>query len=279
MNAAPGTAANRATPIGRRGCERRRSTLRLVAAIVGSMAAALPSLEAAAQLGPGQPNISGAWERYMGAPRAADDEPIAPNVPPRESAPPLKAEYLGPWEARRQRSREADARGEPLATGYTFCLPDGMPSMMGGPFPLEILQSPGQVTIVQEAYNQIRRIYLDEPQVALEDMELGFYGRSVGRWDGDTLAVDTIGVKDYVRFRDAPHSQEMRISERIRLVAPDILWDEITIHDPQVLEAPWTVTFAYRRMPDYEIMEYICENNREYADEDGVTRLRTGGSD
>ena len=66
----------------------------------------------------------------------------------------------------------------------------------------------------------------------------------------------------------------MRITERFRLVRPDILWDEITIEDPAVLEKPWTVTFAYRRMPDYEIIEYVCEDNREYADDDGVTRLR-----
>ena len=46
-----------------------------------------------------------------------------------------------------------------------------------------------------------------------------------------------------------------------------------------MLEEPWTVTFAYRRMPDYEILEYVCENNREYADEQGVTRLRTGSEE
>jgi hypothetical protein len=68
----------------------------------------------------------------------------------------------------------------------------------------------------------------------------------------------------------------MRIVERLRLVAPDILWDEITIEDPAVLAKPWTTTFAYRRMPDYKIIEYVCEDNREYADENGITRLRTG---
>ena len=109
-----------------------------------------------------------------------------------------------------------------------------------------------------------------------EPHELGFYGRSVGEWQGDTLVVDTIGIKDYVRFRDVPHTRDMRIKERFKLVRPDILWDEITIEDPAVLEKPWTVTFAYKRMPDYEIIEYVCEDNREYADEDGVTRLRTG---
>jgi hypothetical protein len=146
--------------------------------------------------------------------------------------------------------------------------------MMSGPFPFEIVQSATQINIAQEAYSQVRRIYLGKPQLTLDDIELGFYGRSVGEWRGDELVVDTIGIKDYVRFRDVPHTPEMRITERFRLVRPDILWDEITIEDPAVLEKPWTVTFAYRRMPDYEIIEYVCEDNREYADEEGVTRLR-----
>ena len=125
--------------------------------------------------------------------------------------------------------READARGEPLASNVTHCIPDGVPSMMNGPFPFEILQNATQINIAQEAYSQIRRIYLDKPQLTLDDIELGFYGRSVGEWQGDTLVVDTIGIKEYVRFRDVPHTRDMRITERFKLVRPDILWDEITI--------------------------------------------------
>ncbi len=144
----------------------------------------------------------------------------------------------------------------------------------GGPFPMEILLSDGQVTIIQEAYNQVRRIYLDKPQLPLEDVEPGFYGRSVGYWDGDTLVVDTIGVKESVEFRNVPHSLQMRLTERISLVAPDRLRDEITIEDPVVLTEPWYVVFEFSRLADYEMMEYICEDNREYADETGATRLR-----
>jgi hypothetical protein len=193
-----------------------------------------------------------------------------------QADPPLKPRYKADWEARRAEIRAADARGEPLATAATFCIPQGMPAMMGGggPFPLEILVSEGQVTTIQEAYNQVRRIYLDRPQSDIADIEPGFYGRSVGHWDGKTLVVDTVGVKESVQFRNAPHSLNMRITERISIVAPDLLRDEITIEDPDYLQEPWYVVFQYRRLPDYEIMEYICEDNREYADESGATRLR-----
>jgi hypothetical protein len=231
----------------------------------------LLSVNAAAQ----EPGIGGTWTISFaggGNPDATQDS-RAPAGPP-----PLKPEYAAIWEARQTAAREATARGEPLATAATFCLPQGMPAMMGGggPFPMEILPSLGQVTIIQEAYTQVRRIYLDTPQVTLDDIEPGFYGRSVGNWEGDTLVVDTIGVKESVEYRDVPHTLDMRITERLHLVEPDVLWDEVTIEDPEVLEEPWRITFVFNRLPGYEIMEYVCENNREYADETGATRLRTG---
>ena len=239
----------------------RRLSLLAALAVAATTAADVASAQS-------RPDLTGSWERYR-AP-AGD----ATNPPP-DAPPPLKANLLAQWEARNAARRAADARGEPLASNVTHCIPDGVPSMMNGPFPFEIVQNATQINIAQEAYSQVRRIYLDKPQLTLDEIEPGFYGRSVGKWQGDTLVVDTIGIKDYVRFRDVPHTRDMRITERFKLVTPDILWDEITIEDPAVLEKPWTVTFAYRRMPDYEIIEYVCEDNREYADEDGVTRLRT----
>jgi hypothetical protein len=228
------------------------------------------------------PDISGAWERYgslFGGPVRSPGQTNDPYLPPPAPPPPLKPQYRNEWQARVTAAREADARGEPLATGYTHCLPDGMPSMMAAIFPIEFLQSPGQVTVIEEAYTQVRRILLDRPQKALEDVEPSFFGHSVGRWEGDTLVVDTIGVKEYIRYQNVPHSPRLRMIERIRLVAPDVLWDEITMEDPVTLEEPWTVTYAYRRMPDYTLLEYICEDNREYEDENGVQRIRIGSPD
>jgi hypothetical protein len=71
-----------------------------------------------------------------------------------------------------------------------------------------------------------------------------------------------------------PHSGQMHITERIRLVAADYLHDQITIDDPVVLEKPVTYTLAFKRMPNYEMVEFVCDNNREYVDEKGVVRLQ-----
>jgi hypothetical protein len=142
-------------------------------------------------------------------------------------------------------------------------------------YPVEIVQTPRQVTIISEAFSEVRRVYLDRPQAPLDDVAPGYYGRSVGHWDGDTLVVDTIGIKTSVSgYRGMPHSEQMRISERFQLVAPDFLHDQITIDDPVVLEKPMTYTLAYQRVPNYEMVEFVCDNNREYVDEKGVVRMR-----
>jgi hypothetical protein len=214
------------------------------------------------------PDITGSWERYGGIlSTRTDAQRNDAAMPPPNPPPPLKPPYLKEWQDRVQASRDADAKGTPLASNATSCLPEGMPAMMGAIFPMEILQSRGQITVIEEAYTQVRRILLDRPQKPIDDVEPGFYGRSVGHWEGDTLVVDTVGVKESVRFQNTSHSKDMRITERMRLVAPNILWNEITITDPVTLEKPWTLIYAYRRMPDYTLLEYICEDNREFAEQ------------
>jgi hypothetical protein len=181
---------------------------------------------------------------------------------------------LKEWQAKMQAIREANAKGQPIAERVVACLPDGMPGMMSGPFPMEILQSKGQVTMIQEAYTQVRRILLDREQKPIDDVEPGFYGHSVGHWEGTTLVADTVGVRENVTYQNVPHSRDMHITERISLGSNGILRDEITIDDPAFLEKPWMFTFGYRRMPDYQLLEYICEDNREYADQNGVQQIR-----
>src|SRR5438552_14618629 len=140
---------------------------------------------------------------------------------------------------------------------------------------MEFIQARKQIAVIAEAFSEVRRIYLDRPRAEIGEGAPGYYGRSVGHWEGDTLVVDTVGVKEAVQYQRIPHSDQMRITEHMHLVAPDVLHDQITIEDPVVLEKPITYTLAYRRMPDYEMVEFVCDNNREYIDDKGVVRLRT----
>ena len=215
------------------------------------------------------PDLSGVW---------SPSRARGPEAPPPPSPLLLKPGYKEPYEARRAREREANARGEQLASG-SLCEPYGMPAMMQvAVYPMEVIQTPQQVTIIAEAFSEVRRVYIGKPQVSLDDVDPGYYGRSAGHWEGDTLVVDTIGIKESVRgYQGMPHSDKMRITERLRRTGPEALNDQITIEDPMVLEKPVTYTLVYKLVPNYEMVEFVCENNREYVDEKGVVRLRLSG--
>ena len=242
----------------------------------------------------GKRDFGGTWDRYVPPVPAAAAAPTAPpgadgvtgsGVPGAQPpgggplggvpAAPLKEPYLAQYQATQRELREADARGEPLANADTRCLPQGMPAMMLAIFPMEVLQTRGQLTIVEEAFNQIRRIYIGEEPVPIEDAEPGFYGHSTAKWDGDTLVVDTVGIKESVRLRNVPHSSEMRIHERIRKLDANHFEDQITVTDPEYLTGPWSFAWSYQRRPDYKMYEYVCEDNREFADPvTGEQRMR-----
>jgi len=145
-----------------------------------------------------------------------------------------------------------------------------MPGIMGQPYPMEFLLTPGQVTIVIEAYQQIRHIYTDGRPLP-EDPDLKFHGTSVGRWDGDTLVAETIGFSPLTEIeRNLPHSGKMRIVERFRLTDPNTMSIETTITDPEVLTVPYTTNRALRRHRNWTLAEYICEeNNRNFLDSNG----------
>jgi hypothetical protein len=218
------------------------------------------------------PDFTGVWGIYRGGP--GSDPKFRPPAP---TPLVLKPEYDKPYEAKRAEESAAAKRGEQLANTSAECIPYGVPTMMAiAIYPVEFIQTPKQVTIISEAFSEVRRVYLDRPQAKIEDVAPGYYGRSVGHWDGDTLVVDTIGIKPTVSgYREMPHSPQMRVTERIRLLSPDILHDQITIEDPVVLEKPVTYTVGYKRMPaDYEMVEFVCDNNREYIDANGIVRLR-----
>jgi hypothetical protein len=212
------------------------------------------------------PDISGVWRPSMGRGRGA---PAAAPLT-------LKSPYKEKYEALRARQREAEARGEQLSTRSSLCEPYGMPTMMQvAIYPMEIIQTPKQVTIITEAFSEVRRIYIGKSQPSLEDLDPGYYGHSVGHWENDVLLVDTIGIKESIRgYQEMPHSNQMRISERIRRTGPGALQDQITIDDPVMLEKPFTYNLLYTFVPNYEMVEFVCENNREYIDENGIVRMK-----
>jgi hypothetical protein len=150
------------------------------------------------------------------------------------------------------------------------CLPPGMPGIMGQPYPIEVLMTPGLVTIVTEAYTQVRHIYTDGRPLP-EDPDPSFDGTSVGRWEGDTLVVETAGFEPVPRGISFPYSEKMKIVERFKLSDPDTLNVETTILDPLALTKPFEMgNRIFKRHRSWTIAEYVCEeNNRNFVDEKG----------
>ena len=219
------------------------------------------------------PDFSGVWERGGGGGgRGAAAAPSGGrgNAPARGAAPGAGARGRGgpsftpKYEALRAAAASAPA---PEDSQTANCLPPGMPGIMGQPYPMEFLLTPGKVTIVIEAYTQVRHIYTDGRSLP-EEPDPKFFGTSIGRWEGDTLVAETVGFNDFVQHaRGVPHGDKMRIVERFRLTDPDTMSIETTISDPGVLNVPYTTTASLRRHRNWTISEYICEeNNRNYVD-------------
>jgi hypothetical protein len=235
-------------------------------ALVAAVAASAPAF---AQTRPAASRFTGSWEAYplRGEGFGSGVQPkVRVAAPAPIPEPPLRQPYLDEWRALQTRNAELTRKGLPPPSTGMACIPEGMPAMMQAMFPMEILETPGQITIIEEAFNQVRRIHLGAPRLVPEETEPRFAGQSTGRWDGAVLVVETVGVKDSVRFRNAPHSMKMRITERIRLVNDELLENRVTVDDPEYLTAPWTWTWMYKRWPGYKIQEYVCEDNRYSED-------------
>jgi len=144
-----------------------------------------------------------------------------------------------------------------------FCLGTGMPgSMLGsGGYPMEIVQHENLLLVVFEAHAEIRRIYLGE-RAKDEDLFPDRNGYSFGRWDGDTLIVETTHLKEAVDQTRYPHGDQARIVERYRLVTLDdggkVLTATMTLTDPEFYTAPVTAEKKWAYLPGVRLLPYEC---------------------
>jgi len=150
--------------------------------------------------------------------------------------------------------------------------------VLATPYPFEIIQAPpGQITIVHELNHQIRVVAMDKPMPSDKELiPFPYYnGHSVGHFEGDTLVVDSAGFneKTFVDATGAPHTDEMRTTERIRKISPTQLEDVITIHDPEYYTRDWQARFVYTLRNDVRLEDYVCgEPHRDLSSVAGVRR-------
>lgn len=145
------------------------------------------------------------------------------------------------------------------------CTLPGVPRIDSVPNPFKILQSPGEVVILYEAFTTYRQIFTDGRSLP-EDPLPDWLGYSIGHWDGDTLVIETAGFNDKTWLDNAgtPHSEDLHVTERYHRRNIGHLDIEITVDDPKTFLHPFTITEHEHLLPDTTLLEFICsENNKD----------------
>jgi hypothetical protein len=202
----------------------------------------------------GHPDLSGIWEpsankylRDIAADLKPDEVPFQPWA---------KALYD-------QRIDGSHSGEDPDAN----CLPQGVPKIDAAPAPWKVVQTPGFVVIVYEAFNLWRQVFLDGRQLE-SDVNPSWMGYSTGKWDGDALVVDSRGFngKAWLDQLGKPSTEALHVTERFRRRDFGHMNIQITIDDPQAYAKPWTVNEEVHLLTDTELLEFICnENNRDVS--------------
>lgn len=166
-----------------------------------------------------------------------------------------------PWAAALRKARmEKNGKDDPSS----HCLPRGVIKSQTTPLFRKIVQVPGLVVILSEANAAYRQIFTDgRPLPPIE--QPSFNGYSIGRWERDTLVVQTTGFKDglWLDRSGSPMTDGARMTERFRRVNYGKLEIEITVDDPKAYTSPWTVTLKQAIVVDTELLDYICLENEK----------------
>jgi|SRR5579863_2775268 hypothetical protein len=201
------------------------------------------------------PDLSGVW---------ANITESAPTFNPKED-PSFQPRAEAKWKA----NKNTDP-GQPAITNgrvdldptVASCFPTGMPRLMTEVFPFEILQVRDRVLILFEKDYAVSHIWTDGRKLP-SDPDATYMGESVGHWEGDTLVVDTVGLKDitWLDRQGHPHSDALHVTGRYRRISPDRLQIDWTFDDPKAFTKPWTGRTIYRYHPDWHLEEFIaCED-------------------
>jgi hypothetical protein len=146
----------------------------------------------------------------------------------------------------------------------TQCLPQGIPRADLFPAPFRIIQTPGLIAILYEVDNTHRQVHTDGRKLPV-DPQPAWLGYSVGKWEGDTLVVDTAGFNDksWLDARGHPHSEDLRIHERLHRRDFGHMDLQVTVEDPKMYTRPFTIKATELLVPDSDILEYICNENEK----------------
>jgi len=205
----------------------------------------------------GKPDLSGVWMRV---PPVKRDNPANNNLldyMPDGATISMRPEAAALYQRRRDVL---------LGTGRPSerCLPHGIPDAMLPGVPYKIVQTPGLVLILYEQLGRFRQVFTDGRTYPV-DPQPAWWGYSIGKWDGDAFVIETTGYNDKTWLDDTghPHSDAMKTTERFRRIDFGHMEMQITIEDPKVYTQPFTATIPFALVPDTDLIEDVCDNEKD----------------
>jgi hypothetical protein len=210
----------------------------------------------------GSMDISGVWAPKPDATKSGMDGGAAVLAFGKE-LPSMTAWAKAKYDVTRQGTNGPFERSRDEMDPHIHCLPYGMPRVFAVNAPFEIAQAKGQVLMLFEADQLVRRIYTDGRKHPA-DAAATYMGHSIGKWEQDTLVVDTAGLNDltWLDSLGHPHSDALRIMERIRRIDRNTLEINFTFDDPKAYLKPWGGTKVFELKPEWEISEqFACEDH------------------
>ncbi len=212
----------------------------------------------------GKPDLSGVWQGGNAANQGAstDGPPIAGF---RDIAQNIKGGLpITPIGAALLKERQAgNSKDNPEA----HCLPMGVVQFHTQGAPRKFIQTPALLVILYEASSGVRQIFTDGRALPNNDPQPWWYGYSIGKWDGDTLVVESTGFRDggWLDIIGTPLSDAAKLTERFRRVSYGRMEIDITVDDAKLYTRPWAVRMNQRIMPDQELIEFICLENQRFG--------------
>jgi hypothetical protein len=222
-----------------------------------------PNLAAPAPKMPdGRPDLSGLWEPASGGSLAPVAGATSTDPQFRDIALNVKGGLpFQPWAAELVKARRADENKDD-PDGH--CQPLGLVKMHLHPYPRKMIQVPGLLLILFERDTNYRQIFTDGRPLP-EDPQPSYNGYSIGKWDGDTLVVQSIGFKDglWLDVSGTPLTDAAKVTERFRRPSFGKLEIEVTIDDPKAYTKPWSITVNQTIALDTDMLEFVCKENEK----------------
>ncbi len=193
-----------------------------------------------------EPDISGTWWIASYSSRLVPEKGAIP--------------FTEAGKARYEKNQAGLKNGSVEDYAVSVCAAPGVPRVAISPYPFKIVQTKGQVTLLFEYNHVYRRIVFGLTHIPEDEAVLSYMGDQIGRWEGDTLVIDSVNFNNKTWLDDSglPHGEKLHVTERLRKTGTAQLEDRITVEDLENFTSPWTARLVFDAHPEVELEDFAC---------------------